>query len=107
MCGGFDCRALNHITKRNNAPLPRCDEMFYQLGKARFSSKLDLKTDLHQIGLPPSDMEKTVPNSKYGQFEGFFMPTGLFQSLMNGVFYDCSDRLVVVYIDENHIHGNT
>ncbi len=41
--GVVDYRALNHNTKRNNAPLPRSVEMFDMLGEARFFSKLDLR----------------------------------------------------------------
>ena len=33
--GVVDYRALNRITKRNNTPLPRSDEMFDMLGEAR------------------------------------------------------------------------
>jgi hypothetical protein len=36
--GVVDYRALNRITKRNNAPLPRSDEMFDRLGGARVFS---------------------------------------------------------------------
>lgn len=111
--GVVDYRGLNRITKRNNAPLPRCDEMFDRLGKARFFSKLDLKTGFHQIRLRPSDIEKTAFNSKYGQFEYLVMPMGLcnapatFQSLMNRVFHDYIDRFLVVYIDDILIFSNT
>lgn len=111
--GVVDYRGLNRITKRNNAPLPRCDEMYDRLGKARFFSKLDLKTGFHQIRLRPSDIEKTAFNSKYGQFEYLVMPMGLcnapatFQSLMNRIFHDCIDRFLVVYIDDILIYSNT
>ncbi len=67
--GVVDYRALNHITKRNNAPLPRSDEMFDMLGEALFFSKLDLKPGFHQIRVRPEDIEKTAFNTKYGQFE--------------------------------------
>lgn len=36
--GVADYRGLNRITKRHNASLPRCDEMFARLGKARYFS---------------------------------------------------------------------
>ena len=111
--GVVDYRALNRITKRNNAPLPRCDEMFDRLGQARFFSKLDLKTGFHQIRLRPSDIEKTAFNTNYGQFEYMVMPMGLcnapasFQSLMNGVLHDYIDRFLVVYIDDILIYSRT
>lgn len=104
--GVVDYRALNRITKRNNAPLPRSDEMFDRLGGARVFSKLDLKTGFHQIRLRPEDIEKTAFNTKYGQFEYLVMPMGLcnapatFQTLMNNIFYDCIDDFLVLYMDD-------
>lgn len=104
--GVVDYRALNRITKRNNAPLPRSDEMFDLLGEATVFSKMDLKTGFHQIRVKPTDIEKTAFNTKYGQFEYLVMPMGLcnapatFQSLMNQIFYDCVDVFMVVYMDD-------
>ena len=104
--GVVDYRALNRITKRNNAPLPRSDEMFDRLGGARAFSKLDLKTGFHQIRLRAEDIEKTAFNTKYGQFEYLVTPMGLcnapatFQTLMNNIFYDCIDEFLVVYMDD-------
>ena len=104
--GVVDYRALNRITKRNNTPLPRSDEMFDILGEARVFSKMDLKTGFHQIRVKPEDIEKTAFNTKYGQFEYLVMPMGLcnapatFQSLMNQIFYDCIDVFLAVYMDD-------
>ena len=104
--GVVDYRGLNRITKRNNSPLPRSDEMFDLLGEAKFFSKMDLKTGFHQIRVKPEDIEKTAFNTKYGQFEYLVMPMGLcnapatFQSLMNRIFYDCVDMFMVVYMDD-------
>jgi Reverse transcriptase (RNA-dependent DNA polymerase) len=109
--GVVDYRALNRITKKNNAPLPRSDEMFDGLGGARVFSKLDLKTGFHQIRLKPEDVEKTAFNTKYGQFEYLVMPMGLcnapatFQTLMNNIFYDCIDEFMVVYMDDLLIYS--
>lgn len=104
--GVIDYRALNRITKHNNAPIPRTDEMFDRLGRARFYSKLDLKTGFHQIRINPADVEKTAFKTKYGQFEFLVMPMGLrnapatFQALMNSIFRDCIDDFIVVYMDD-------
>ena len=35
--GIVDYRALNGLTKKNNAPIPRSDEMFDRLGGAKIS----------------------------------------------------------------------
>ena len=104
--GVVDYRALNRIKQRNNAPIPRSDEMFDRIGGARVFSRLDLKTGFHQIRMKPSDVEKTAFNTKYGQFEYLVMPMGAcnapatFQSLMNDIFHDCIDDFLCVYIDD-------
>ena len=104
--GVVDYRGLNRITKRNNALLPRSDEMFDRLGDSRVFSRMDLKTGFHQIRVKPEHIEKTAFNTKYGQFEYLVMPMGLcnapatFQSLMNRIFYDCIDFFIVIYMDD-------
>lgn len=111
--GVVDYRALNRITKRNRAPIPRTDEMFDQLGSARYFSKLDLKTGFHQIRIRSEDIEKTAFNCKYGQFEYLVMPMGLcnapatFQGLMNTIFRDLLDDFLVVYLDDLLIFSKT
>lgn len=104
--GVIDYRGLNRITKHNNSPIPRTDEMFDRLGRAAFFSRLDLKTGFHQIRIAPADIEKTAFKTKYGHFEFLVMPMGLrnapatFQALMNSIFRDCIDDFVVVYLDD-------
>lgn len=89
--GMIDYRALNRITKLNNAPIPRTDEMFDQFGRARYYSKLDLKSPFHQIGIAPNDVENTAFKTKYSPFEFLVMPMGLktapatFQTLMSTI----------------------
>lgn len=56
--GVVDYRALNRITKKNNTPIPRSDEMFDRIGGAVFFSKIDLKTGFHQIRVKECDIEK-------------------------------------------------
>lgn len=111
--GVVDYRALNRITKRNNTPIPRTDEMFDQLGKAKYFSKLDLKTVFHQIRIKEEDVEKTAFNTKYGHYDSLVMPMGLcnapatFQTLMDTIFFDCIDRCMVVYMDDLLIFSET
>ncbi len=102
----MDYRALNRITKRNNALIRRSDEMFDMHGNAKVFSKMDLKTGFHQIRVRPEDIEKTAFNTRYGRYEYLVMPMGqcngpaTFQSLMNQIFYDCIDVFMVVYMDD-------
>ena len=104
--GFVDYTALNRHTKKNNAPIPRSDEIFDRLGGAKSFSKLDTETGFHQIRVKPEGIEKTAFNTNYGQFEDLVMPMELcnapaiFQTLMNQLFYDCIDNYLVVYMDD-------
>lgn len=110
--GVIDYRALNRITKPNNTPIPRSDEMFDRLGQAEYFSKLDLKSGFHQIRVAPEDIEKTAFNTKYGHFEFLVMPMGLrnspatFQTLMNEIFYDHIGNFIVIYLDDILIYSD-
>ena len=45
----IDYRQLNRVTIKNMYPLPRIDDLFDQLRRARVYSKIDLHTDYHQL----------------------------------------------------------
>lgn len=52
--GVLDYKALNRITKRDDASLPRCDEIFDRLGQSRYLSKLERKTAfIRSVSVPP------------------------------------------------------
>lgn len=93
--------------------MPRTDEMFDQLGKAKVFSKLDLKTAFHQVRIKEEDIEKTAVKTKYGLFEFMDMPMGLynapatFQALMNEKIGDCIDVFMVVYVDDILIYSDS
>nr|CAD1839448.1 unnamed protein product [Ananas comosus var. bracteatus] len=53
MC--IDYRALNKITIKNQYPLPRIDDLLDQLKHARYFTKLDLKSDYHQVRIQEDD----------------------------------------------------
>jgi hypothetical protein len=40
---------LNSVIVKNRYPLPRIDELFYQLKGARIFSKIDLRSGYHQV----------------------------------------------------------
>lgn len=74
---------------------------------------MDLKAGFHQIRISPADIEKTAFKTKYGHFEFLVMPMGLrnapatFQALMNSIYYDVIDDLLVVYLDDLLIYSNS
>lgn len=87
-----DYRALNRISKTNNAHIPRTDEMFDGIGQAKFFMKLDLKTGFHQIRVREEGIKKTAFITEYGHFEfikmpmGFYIAPATFHALMNSIF---------------------
>lgn len=111
--GVIHYRTLNRITERNNAPIPRTDEMFDRLGKAAIFFKLDLKSGFHRIRVRKQDIEKTAFKTKFGQYEFLVMPMGLcnvpemFQALLNNIFGDVIDVFLVVYLDDLLIYSNS
>jgi hypothetical protein len=99
-------RDLNEVTIKNKYSLPRIEDLFNQLREASVFSKTDLRSGYHQLRIRPSDVPKTTFTTKYGLNEFTVMSFGLtnvpafFMYLMNNVFMDYLDKLVVVFIDD-------
>jgi hypothetical protein len=72
---------------------------------ARVFSKIDLRSDYHQMKIRPYDVPKTAFSTRYGLYEFTVMSFGLtnapayFMNLMNKVFMEYLDKFVVVFID--------
>ncbi|XP_076041903.1 uncharacterized protein LOC143025779 [Oratosquilla oratoria] len=64
-----DYRKLNALTKADNFPLPRIDDLIDSIGKAKIITKLDLMSGYYQM--PLSDEAKRVSS--------FITPSGLYQ----------------------------
>ena len=56
----IDYQWLNKVTIKNKYPLPRIDDLFYQLRGAYAYSKIDLCTDYHQLRVREADIPKTT-----------------------------------------------
>ena len=80
--------------------------MLDTLGKAKFFSKLDLKSGYRQIAMEPSDRHKTAFTTRQGLFEFTVMPFGLttapatFQRLMDSLLGDMLWKTVMAYLDD-------
>jgi hypothetical protein len=111
MC--IDYRALNKVTVKDSASLPRIDECLERLSGAKYFTSIDLKSGYHQLRIAPEDVDKTAFNTRYGKFCFNVLAFGLcnspptFQKMMNSVLADCLDRFALVYLDDILIWSNS
>jgi hypothetical protein len=104
MC--IDYRKLNKLTVKNKYPLPRIDALFDQLQGASWFSKIELRSDYHQLKVKEGDIPKTTFQTCYGNYEFLVMSFGLtnspaaFMDLMNWVCRPMLDKSVIVFIDD-------
>ena len=104
MC--VDYRALNKVTIKNKYLIPFATKLFDRLAKARYFTKLDLRSGYWQVRITEGDEAKTTCVTRYGSYEFLVMSFGLtnapttFCNLMNDVLFDYLDAFVVVYLDD-------
>ncbi|KAL0302209.1 UNVERIFIED_CONTAM: RNA-directed DNA polymerase [Sesamum angustifolium] len=90
MC--VDYRSLNKVTIKNKYPIPNAIDLFDKLTKAKYYTKIDLRSEYWQVRVARGDEPKTTCVTRYGSFEFLVMPFGLtnapatFCNLMNDVF---------------------
>ena len=108
-----DYRKLNSVTKKDQYPLPRIDEMLDSLAGATYFSTLDLMSGYWQVMVHPDDREKTAFITRFGTYEFNVMPFGLcnapatFQRLMNRIYSGITYKYVVVYLDDTNVFSRT
>ena len=110
MC--IDYRQLNKVIIKNKYPLPRLDDIFYQLKGASCFSKIDLRSGYHQLKVRECDIPKTAFRKSYGHYEFFVMSFSLtnapaaFMDHMNRVFKLYLDLFVIVFIDDIVVYSS-
>ena len=102
----IDYHQLNKATIKNQYPLTRIDDFFYQMKGATVFSKIELRSGYHQLQIKEEYIPKTVFNMRFKHYEFTFLPFGLTNTLgvllhlMNGVFHEYLENFVQVFIDD-------
>jgi hypothetical protein len=97
MC--IDYCTLNSMTIKNKYPLPRIEDLLDRLKKAKFFSKIDLRSGYHQMKIQEQDIPKTAFTTRYGFYEFVVVSFELtnapayFMNLINTVFMEEFDSL--------------
>ena len=106
-----DLRALNKITRTYVWPMPRVENIFAKLGKAKFYTTLDLSSGNHHITLDKDSIKKTAFVAPFSKYKNLKVPFGLaqapayFQNLMNKVLNGL--HFTLAYLDNVKIfRGN-
>ncbi|GJR06403.1 putative reverse transcriptase domain-containing protein [Tanacetum coccineum] len=111
MC--IDYRKLNKLIVKNRYPLPRIDDLFDQLQGSSVYSKINLRSDYHQLRVRDEDIPKTAFRTRYGHYEFQVMPFGLtnalavFMDLMNRVCKPYLDKFMIVFTDDVLIYSKS
>ena len=106
-----DYRAFNAITRTYVWPVPRVEDIFSKLGKAKFFTTLDLRLSYHHIALDKGAIKKTAFVTPFGKYEYMKVPFGLaqapayFQNLMNRVLNGV--HFILAYLDNVIIFSET
>ncbi|CAM4626007.1 unnamed protein product [Lepidochelys kempii] len=107
-----DYRKLNAVTRPDNYPMPRTDELLEKLGRAQFISTLDLTKGYWQVPLDESAKERSAFITHLGLYEFNVLPFGLrnapatFQRLVDGLLAGLGEY-AVTYLDDVAIFSDS
>jgi hypothetical protein len=111
MC--IDYCTLNKITIESNYHLPQISNFFTRLNGAFYFSHIDLKLGYYQIHVEDANVEETPMKTRYNSYEFLVMSFGLcnapsiFTTLMNSIYHEKLDELVIIYIDDILVYSKS
>ena len=76
----IDYRGLNEVTIFDPQPMPKLEDVFNKLGKAKFISKIDCTKGFWQIPLEESAKERSAFITPFGHYQFNVMPFGMVNS---------------------------
>lgn len=107
-------KALNAVTKKNSAPIPRIDECLKILQDSNFVSTLDLQQGFYQVNMAEDSKHYTafcLPPSHFYQFKrmafGLTNSPAVFQTMIQKVLRPLLFKTCFVYIDDLLITSKT
>ncbi|CAM5132510.1 unnamed protein product [Natator depressus] len=112
ICFCMDYCKLNAVTRPDNYPMPRTDELLEKLGRAQFISTLDLTKGYWQVPLDESAKERSAFTTHVGLYEFNVLPFGLrnapatFQRLVDGLLVGLGEY-AVAYLDDVAIFSDS
>ncbi|CAM5120402.1 unnamed protein product [Natator depressus] len=107
-----DYRKLNAVTRPDNYPMRRTDELLEKLGQAQFISTLVLTKGYWQVPLDESTKERSAFTTHVGLYEFNVLPFGLrnapatFQRLVDGLLVGLGEY-AVAYLDDVAIFSDS
>ena len=104
----IDYPQLNKVTTNNKYPLPRIDDLFDQLQGEIYFSKIDLRSEYHQLRVRGEYIPKTSFQTRYGHYEFLVMSFGVITVLLLKylISHNPPLKLVPVFNDFQEVSPN-
>jgi transposase InsO family protein len=104
---------LNKLTVKDRYPLPNQQDIFRQIGSAKYFTTMDLMSGFWQIAIKPEHRHKTAFITTRGLYEFLVMPFGLcnapstFQRMMDRIIKPEYRSFIQTYIDDIILYSKT
>ncbi|GKC79188.1 putative reverse transcriptase domain-containing protein [Tanacetum coccineum] len=103
MC--IDYREMNKLTIKNRYPLPRIDDLFDQLQRSQYFSKIKPRSGYHQLRVCQENIPKTAFRTRYEHFEFTVMPFGLTNDPASEEEYEVHLKLILKLLEKEKLFG--